>query len=370
MNNSHRPLWLLAELTYACPLQCPYCSNPVDYASHGRELDTDTWLRVLREARALGSVQLGFSGGEPLVRNDLEILLREAASLGFYTNLITSGVGMDNDRIKNFRELGLDHIQISFQAPERELNDYYAGSAVFDHKLSMARAVKENGYPMVLCFVIHRDNIDRVEDIIRLALELKADYLELATTQYQGWALINRDHLLPGKEQVEQAERVAHEYQNRYQDRIKIYFVVADYYENRPKACMNGWGRTALVVSPDGTALPCHSARILPGIEWPNVGNHTMEWIWESSPGFNRFRGDDWMKEPCKSCSEKSIDFGGCRCQAYLLTGDPSNADPVCDKSPFHHVILESTARRESAAEPDQTGPMFFRNPKNSDKLS
>lgn len=360
-----RPLWLLAELTYACPLQCPYCSNPVDFARHKDELDTAAWLRVLREARALGALQLGLSGGEPLVRRDLEVIIAEARRLGYYTNLITSGVGMDEARVVAFREAGLDHIQVSFQASSRELNDLIAGTEAFDHKLAMARAVKRQGYPMVLCFVLHRDNIDQTREVLDLAVALEADYVELATTQYYGWALVNRDRLLPSREQLQAAEAVAHDYQARLKGRMKIYYVVPDYYENRPKPCMNGWGRVFLTVAPDGTALPCHAARGLPGLELPNVRDHDLAWIWNDSPGFNKFRGYGWMKEPCRSCPEREKDFGGCRCQAWQLTGDPANADPVCDLSPHHGVVLDAIARAGTGER-----PLLFRNPRNSKALA
>ena len=363
-------MWLLAELTYACPLQCPYCSNPVDFARTGTELDTDDWLRVLRQARALGAVQLGFSGGEPLARRDLDTLIGEAHELGYYTNLITSGLGMDADRVARFRQLGLDHIQLSFQAGDRALNDLVAGTEAFDHKLAMARAVKANGFPMVLCFVLYRENIDQMSHILDMAAELEADQVELANTQYYGWAVPNRDRLLPTREQLKRAEAVAHEYQERYRGRMKILYVVPDYYENRPKACMNGWGKIFLTVTPDGTALPCQAARQLPGLEFPNVKDHDVAWIWRDSPGFNRFRGYDWMKEPCRSCPEREKDFGGCRCQAYLLTGDPANADPVCDLSPHHDVVLKAIDAAEASSQADMRKPFVYRNPRNSRELS
>jgi PqqA peptide cyclase len=361
-----KPLWLLAELTYACPLQCPYCSNPVDFARVKTELTTEEWRRVLTEARAMGATQLGFSGGEPLVRRDLETLIAHARALGYYTNLITSGVGMDEARVQAFREAGLDHIQLSFQSSEKAQNDFIAGCEAFEHKLAMARAVKQSGYPMVLCFVIHSDNIDRIEDMLRLAVDLQADYVELATTQYYGWALHNRDRLLPTRAQLEGAEAIAHNYQARYQGRMKIYYVVPDYYETRPKACMNGWGAVFLTIAPDGTALPCHAARELPGIQFPSVRQHDIAWIWNESPAFNRFRGFDWMKEPCRTCPERFKDFGGCRCQAYLLTGDAENADPVCDLSPHHDRVLAAIERAAKSSPPASEAPLVFRNTRSS----
>jgi pyrroloquinoline quinone biosynthesis protein E len=360
---------LLAELTYACPLQCPYCSNPVDFAAAGQELDTETWLRVLREARALGAAQLGFSGGEPLLRRDLEVLIAEARTLGYYSNLITSGVGMDEARVKGFREAGLDHIQVSFQASSAELNDYIAGTQAFAHKVAMAQAVKAQGFPMVLCFVLHRDNIDQIDDVLVLAERLNADYVELATTQYYGWALVNRARLLPTREQLARAERTVAEYRARNDAAMKIYYVVPDYYETRPKPCMNGWAKVFLTIAPDGTALPCHAARGLPGLNFPNVRERDVRSIWFDSEAFARFRGYDWMREPCRSCPEREKDFGGCRCQAFQLTGDPANADPVCDKSPQHHLIEKIVSDANTAQQRPMEAPLVFRNPRNSKRL-
>lgn len=363
----NKPLWLLAELTYACPLQCPYCSNPLDFSQQKTELDTEAWLKVLREARALGATQLGFSGGEPTTRQDLEILIAEARKMGYYTNLITSGVGLKPERIAAFKAAGLDHIQVSFQASSAELNDYLAGTAAFEHKQAIAREVKKQGYPMVLCFVLHRQNTDNIAEILDLAEELGADYVELATTQYYGWALVNRDQLLPTREQLQRAEPIAHAYQEKFKGKMKIYYVVPDYYEGRPKACMNGWGNIFLTIAPDGTALPCHSARELPNLTFPNVQEHSLKWIWEESPAFQHFRGDEWMKEPCRTCPEKAKDFGGCRCQAYLLTGDATNADPVCSLSPHHETIVAAI----NQANPElPSKALIFRNPKNSKQFS
>ena len=360
-----KPLWLLAELTYRCPLQCPYCSNPLDIARYEHELSTQEWIRVLREARALGAVQLGLSGGEALVRKDLEELIAAAHDLGFYTNLLTSGLGMDEARIRAFKEAGLDHIQISFQASTEELNNFIAGNASFQHKLAMAKLVKQYGYPMVLCFVLHRHNTDQVEQILDLAHALKADYVELATTQYYGWALLNRDQLLPTRDQIQRAEAIAHRYQEQLKGRMKTLYVVPDYYEERPKACMKGWGAIFLTVAPDGTALPCHAAGGLPGLSFPNVRDHSLEWIWDQSPDFNKFRGFDWMKEPCRTCPEQTKDFGGCRCQAYLLTGDAANADPVCAKSP-HHAALTQRVEAIGQLATGAAAPLIYRNFRNS----
>ena len=363
------PLWLLAELTYKCPLQCPYCSNPLDIARYSDELSTEDWIRVFREARALGAVQLGFSGGEALVRDDLEELIAEAHNLGYYTNLLTSGVGMDEARIGAFKRAGLDHIQISFQASNEEINNFIARNDSFEHKLEMARLVKKYQYPMVLCFVLHRHNTDQVEEIIQLAHSLEADYIELATTQYYGWAMKNRDQLLPSREQITRAEAIAHRYQKELKGKMRILYVVPDYYEDRPKACMRGWGGIFLTIAPDGTALPCHAAGILPGLSFPNVRENSVEWIWKDSPDFNKFRGYDWMKEPCRTCPEREKDFGGCRCQAFLMTGDAANADPVCSKSPYHeqlHQTVEDIGARQDGV---TTAPIVFRNMRNSKQI-
>jgi pyrroloquinoline quinone biosynthesis protein E len=341
------PLWLLLELTYRCPLHCVYCSNPTDLASTGQELGTDEWLRVLREARALGAVQLGLSGGEPLARDDLEPIVAEAHALGFYTNLITSGVGLTEARIRALKAAGLDHIQLSFQDSGRAMNDFLTSTRTFDLKSKVAALIKRYDYPMVLNVVLHRLNIDHVEQILEMAQQMEADYVELANTQYYGWAWLNRERLLPSREQVLQAEATTRRFRERAGERMKIYFVVPDYFERRPKACMNGLGSVFLTVAPDGLALPCHAARMLPGLDLPNVRDASIESIWFDSPGFNHFRGDAWMKEPCRSCPEKTKDFGGCRCQAYLLTGDAANADPVCDLSPHHHLVTEAVALAE-----------------------
>ncbi len=364
------PRWLLAELTYACPLQCPYCSNPVDYAHYKTELSTDDWKRVLTQARQMGAVQLGLSGGEPLTRQDLPELVQHARALGYYSNLITSGYGMTEAKIIELKAAGLDHIQVSIQASNQQLNDHIAGTESFVHKKQVAHWVKQHGYPMVLCVVLHRDNIGQMADILAMAEELGADYLELANTQYYGWAHLNRDLLLPTKAQFEQAEAIAQAYKEKVAGKMKIYYVVPDFYEDRPKACMNGWGSTFLTIAPDGTALPCHSARQLPGLDCPNVNDYSIAEIWNDSKAFNFFRGDDWMKEPCRSCDEKAKDFGGCRCQAYLLTGDLYATDPVCSKSTQRGVIRQAIESAQQCVGSGTEKPLVFRNNKNSKALS
>ncbi|HFD11161.1 MAG TPA: pyrroloquinoline quinone biosynthesis protein PqqE [Crenotrichaceae bacterium] len=360
------PRWLLAELTYACPLQCPYCSNPINYPDYNNELSTDDWKRVLSEARKMGAVQLGLSGGEPLVRQDLVEIVSHGRELGYYSNLITSGLTLNEKRILELKNAGLDHIQISFQASSAEVNDFLAGTQAFQQKKDMARLVKKHGYPMVLCVVIHRQNIHQMREILELAIELDADYLELANTQYYGWAHRNRDQLLPTKEQFTEAENIAQQYKQKLEGKMKIYYVVPDYYEDRPKACMNGWGTTFLTIAPDGTALPCHAAAQLPDMQLPNVREFSINEIWNQSAAFNWFRGDEWMKQPCRSCPEKTRDYGGCRCQAYMLTGDMYAADPVCSKSPDHATITSITETTQENDLNNEDQPLIFRNPKNA----
>ena len=335
------PLWLLVELTYRCPLHCAFCSNPVDYRGMGPDLDTDTWIKVLREARALGAVQLGLSGGEPLLRDDLEVIIAEARKLGFYTNLITSGIGLTDQRLDDLKTAGLDHIQLSFQDSSRELNDFLSSTRTFDLKQRVAASIKSHGYPMVMNCVLHRMNLPHVDQIIDMALAMGAEYLELANTQYYGWAMRNRAQLIPSHAQLIEAEATVNRRRAEIGDRCKIIFVVPDYFETRPKPCMNGWGSLFLVITPDGVALPCHAARALPGLAFPSVQDMSVREIWYDSEAFNAYRGDSWMRDPCRTCDERERDFGGCRCQAFLLTGDARNADPVCDKSASHGVVTQ-----------------------------
>lgn len=357
-----RPFWLLAELTYRCPLQCGYCSNPSDYNQYKNELTTEQWLDVFRQARDLGTVQLGLSGGEPAVRQDLEELIQEARAMGFYTNLITSTVGITRARLDRIISAGIDHIQVSYQDVEASKNDFIAGTECFEHKVKMGQAIKEAGIPMVFNIVIHKGNIDHIEQIIQFAEQMGAGYLELASSQYYGFALRNRDQLLPSKAQLVKAERIAKDYQQRLAGKMKIYYIIPDYYEKRPKPCMHGWGKVFLTVTPDGTALPCHSAKVIPDIDFPNVAKSKVEEIWYRSKAFNFFRGDSWMQEPCRSCADKTKDFAGCRCQAYMLTGDARNADPVCEFSP-HHALIQQAIDDAERSQFDEK--LIFRNPSN-----
>ncbi|WP_036165499.1 pyrroloquinoline quinone biosynthesis protein PqqE [Massilia sp. 9096] len=367
------PYWLLAELTYRCPLHCAFCYNPLHYEGVRNELTTGEWVDVLRQARALGAVQLGFSGGEPLVRDDLEELVAEARRLGFYSNLITSGVGLTETRIAALKAAGLDHIQLSFQDSTRELNDFLSSTKTFDLKLKVARLIKQYDYPMVVNCVLHRYNLPHVGKIIEMALDLGAEYLELANTQYYGWAMKNRDQLMPTLEQVREAERVVADYRERIGDRCKLLFVVPDYFEDRPKACMSGWGEVFLGVAPDGVALPCHNARDLPGLDLPNVRDMPLSAIWRDSRAFNAYRGDDWMQEPCRSCDEKGRDRGGCRCQAFMLAGDAAATDPICAKSPrrqeVDQVIAFVAHAAKSGLDTRNEQPVLFRTDANSRAL-
>jgi len=359
------PLWLLAELTYRCPLHCVFCYNPVDFAQQAGELGTEDWLRVLRQGRELGAVQCGLSGGEPLLRDDLELIVAEAHRLGYYTNLLTSGVGLTEERAAALKAAGLDHVQLSFQDSTREMNDFLSHTRTFGLKQRVAKILKANGWPMVMNVVIHRLNIDHVDRIIGMAAELGAEYLELANTQYYSWAFVNRDQLLPTHEQLRRAERVTDAWRIRLGDRMRLFFVAPDYHEGRAKRCVNGWGSMFLTVAPDGTALPCHTARMLPGPAFPNVREQALRDIWFDSEGFNRYRGTGWMKEPCASCEQREADLGGCRCQAYLLAGDAAAADPVCSKSPHHAGVQAAVEKAGGAVE----HPLVFRDPANSRRL-
>lgn len=371
MNTPGPPLWLLAELTYRCPLHCVFCYNPIDFATQESELSTDDWLRVLREGRAMGAVQLGLSGGEPLLRDDLETIVAEAHRLGYYTNLLTSGVGLTEARAAALKAAGLDHVQLSFQDSTREMNDFLSHTKTFELKNKVAAIIKAQGWPMVMNVVIHRMNIDHIDRIIGMAAEFGAEYIELANTQYYSWAYLNRDQLLPTREQLQRAEAVTDAWRKKMGERLRIFFVAPDYHEGKAKKCVNGWGSMFLTVAPDGTALPCHTAKMLPGLAFPNVREQGLREIWFDSDGFNRYRGTGWMKEPCASCEHKEEDLGGCRCQAYLIAHDAEVADPVCRKSPHHGKVLEAVARAEGASAGRVTEhPLVFRDPKNSKRLA
>jgi PqqA peptide cyclase len=338
------PTTLLAEITHRCPLHCPYCSNPLDLQRGQTELSTDEWKRVFTEARALGVLQLGLSGGEPLLRKDLEALVDHARRAGLYTTLVTSGLGLTRERALRLRDAGIDHVQISFQDSDRTNTERIAGITSVDKKVAAAALVREIGVAFSVNVVLHRGNLDHIGEIIELAASLGGDRLELANTQYYGWAALNRDALMPTRAQLDAAEPVVDAAVARFRGKMQIIYVLPDYYSQYPKACYGGWGSVYIVIGPDGRVLPCHAATQITSLSFDTVRDHSLEWIWRDSPGFRAFRGDDWMREPCRSCPRKTVDFGGCRCQAFLLTGDARNTDPVCSLSPNRHVIDEALA--------------------------
>jgi len=343
MNNaSTKPLGLLAELTYRCPLHCPYCSNPLNLSAYDDELALEEWVRVFTEARTLGVLQLHLSGGEPLQRRDLVEIVTQARALGFYTNLITSALALTTAKALQLQQAGLDHVQISLQAADRQTSDLIAGTPSFHKKIAAARLVKALGFPLTLNVVLHRHNIEQIESILALAEELAADRIELANTQYYGWALRNRAALLPTREQLQRAEPIVRAAKERLAGQMQIIYVLPDYYSRYPKPCMGGWARHQLTVAPNGNVLPCLAAAQIPELPIENVRNRSLEWIWHASPTFNRFRGTDWMPEPCRSCPRQNVDFGGCRCQAFQLTGDAAATDPVCHLSPNHAIVEEA----------------------------
>jgi PqqA peptide cyclase len=346
-----RPLGMLAELTHRCPLGCPYCSNPLALDSRNEELDTATWVAVMRQAGALGVLQVHLSGGEPAARRDLVDITAAAREAGLYTNLITSGVGVDTRRLKSLADAGLDHVQISIQDSLPASADRIAGyDGAFARKRALAADVRALDLPLTINAVIHRANIDRIGDLVAMALEMGASRVEIAHVQYYGWALRNRAALMPRREQVERAVAVVEDLRQRHRGMIVIDSVVPDYHARYPKPCVGGWGRRSLNVTPSGKVLPCHAAETIPGLEFWSVREHALADIWTSSPAFTAFRGTDYLPEPCKSCDRREIDFGGCRCQALALTGDARATDPVCHLSP-HHAEVQALAEREDDAE-------------------
>lgn len=337
-----RPLALVAELTYRCPLRCPYCSNPLALARYQPELETAQWLRILEEAAALGVVQVHFTGGEPLLRGDLAELVRRARQLDLYSNLSTGATLADAASLERLRAAGLDHLQVSLLDSRPEGNDWLAGAASFPQKARAVESARRLGLPVTLNVVLHRHNLDHLEEVIELALQWQVDRLELAHVQYVGWAFRNRAALVPTAAQLARAADQVKAFRQRGLRRPEILHVLPDYFQEFPKACLHGWGRAFLTVAPDGAVLPCQAAREIPGLEFPSVRSLSLEEIWFGSPVFQQFRGTGWMPEPCKSCERREIDFGGCRCQAFLLTGDPAATDPVCRLSPSHRVLRQA----------------------------
>jgi pyrroloquinoline quinone biosynthesis protein E len=343
---------LVAELTYRCPLRCVYCSNPTALERLGAELTTEEWVRALEEAAALGVVQVTFSGGEPLLRPDLEELVRAARRFDLYTSLITSAVPLDEDRLDRLVAAGLDAVQISFQDATGAQAAALAGKDAHTEKLAAASWVRARGLPLTLNVVLHRANLAQVPAIIALAETLGARRLELANTQFLGWALANRDALLPSAAAIDEARALAAAAAERLRGRMEVLFVLPDYVAERPRACMNGWAERYIVVAPDGRVLPCQAAHRLP-LEFESVRDRNLGAIWRESPALGAYRGDawqTWMEEPCRSCERRAIDFGGCRCQAFELTGRATATDPVCPLSPAHETIRAAREAAEAAA--------------------
>jgi pyrroloquinoline quinone biosynthesis protein E len=340
---------LLAELTHRCPLACPYCSNPLELERTSAELDTVTWKRVLDEAAALGVLQVHFSGGEPTARRDLPEFVRHAAKSGLYSNLITSGVLLDAAAIAVLADAGLDHVQLSFQDAEMGSADRIGGfRGGHARKLAVAAQIGAAGLPLTANFVVHRQNLDRLPDMLALGEAIGASRIEIAHVQYYGWGLLNRNWLMPSLAQVQAATAIVEQAQETLRGRIAIDYVVPDYHASRPCRLSGGWARRSLNITPSGLALPCHAAETLPGFRFPSVRTHSLAEIWRDDPAFTRFRGTDWMPEPCRSCDQREIDWGGCRCQAFALTGDAGATDPACSLSPQHHVMAEAVAASQA----------------------
>jgi pyrroloquinoline quinone biosynthesis protein E len=349
-----RPLSLLCEITYRCNLQCPYCYNPLGLQGYRDELTTSDWLRVLTQAAELGVVQAHFSGGEPTLRPDLPQLIAGASSAGLYTNLITQGTFLDDRLLDALLQAGLDHVQISIQAPERELADLIAGTAAHDKKLDALTRLRDRDVALTLNCVLHRLNHDSIVETIAFAERLGIRRLELANVQFSGWAFKNRVALMPTREQVAHGEAVVAAARERLHGRMEIVYVLPDYFGDFPKPCMNGWGTTFMTVTPNGTTLPCPAAAGIASMTFENVRDRSLAQIWNESESFQRYRGTDWMREPCRSCERREIDWGGCRCQAFLLTGDAAATDPACSLSPDRELVL---AMRDASAQPPELVP-------------
>ena len=335
------PLNLIAELTYRCPLRCPYCSNPLSYAKQRDDLATNDWVHIFEQASRMGIVHLGLTGGEPTLRGDLEELVRAAHEADLYTHLVTSARPIDPDGLVALAAAGLESVQISFQSGTAERSDRIAGTQSFEEKRALCEATRRLGLPLTMNVVLHRDNLDDIEAILELALQVGADRLELANTQYHGFALANRDGLLPEREQLEHASAIVDEFTKRH-SRPRTLFVLPDYFSDRPKPCMGGWGQIAMVIDPRGKVLPCHDAGRIETLEFWSAKDRSLAECWHEAPGMRAFRGTEWMPEPCRSCDRKALDFGGCRCQAFALTGDAGATDPACGKAPTHSIIRDA----------------------------
>jgi pyrroloquinoline quinone biosynthesis protein E len=333
------PLALIAEITHRCPLHCVYCSNPLQMAGAHSELSTSEWQSIFAQAGKLGMLHAHFTGGEPLARQDLAELIASARAAGLYTNLITSGIGLAEPRMQALVAAGLDHIQLSFQDSREDAANWIAGAKAHAHKIELSRIIRRHKIAFTVNLVVHRQNLDHLEEMIAFIEQLNPERVEIAHAQYYGWALLNRAALMPTRLQLEKAVEIVTAAEKRLAGRIRIDSVVPDYYAKYPKACMGGWGRRLMLINPAGKVLPCHAAEVIPGLEFENTREQTLEWIWQQSPSFQRFRGETWMPEPCRSCDRRTEDFGGCRCQALLLTGDPTATDPACTLAPAHGLV-------------------------------
>ena len=343
-----RPLALIAEITHRCPLHCVYCSNPLQLAAVDSELSTEEWLEVFRQAGALGMLHAHFTGGEPLARADLAELIAGARDAGLYTNLITSGIGLSDSRLKALVEAGLDHIQLSFQDSREAEANWIAGAKAHAHKIELSKQIRQHKIAFTVNLVVHRQNIDHLEEMIAFIEQLAPERMEIAHTQYYGWALKNRSALLPTRVQLDKAVEAVTAAEKRLTGHIRIDFVVPDYYARFPKACMGGWGRRLVLINPSGKVLPCHAAEVIPGMTFENIREQRLESIWDESPSFQHFRGEEWMPEPCRNCDQRAVDFGGCRCQALLLTGNAAATDPACSLAPSHNIVEAALAEANS----------------------
>jgi PqqA peptide cyclase len=348
------PLALIAEVTHRCPLHCVYCSNPMQLAGTQSELSTAEWTSVFQQAGKLGMLHAHFTGGEPLARNALTELIASARTAGLYTNLITSGIGLNEQRLKSLVDAGLDHIQISFQDSREGAANWIAGAKAHAHKIELSGEIRKHKIAFTVNLVVHRQNLDHLEEMIAFIEQLNPERMEIAHTQYYGWALANRAALMPTRAQLEKAVAIITDAEKRLAGRIRIDSVVPDYYATYPKACMGGWGRRLMLINPSGKVLPCHAAEVLPGLSFENVREKTLSWIWQESSSFQRFRGEDWMPEPCRSCDRRTEDFGGCRCQAFLLTGDAMVTDPACSLAPVHSIVESAVREANSNVEIEQ----------------
>lgn len=358
------PLALIAELTHRCPLHCVYCSNPLEMQKASAELSTEEWLRIFQEAAGLGCLHVHFTGGEPLARTDLVELTTGARAVGLYVNLITSGMGLSEKRLGALVEAGLEHIQLSFQGSRKELADEIAGAPSHARKLELGRLIRQFKLAFTVNVVVHRQNLDHLDEIILMIEELSPDRVEIANVQYYGWALRNREALLPTRKQIQQAQELVSAAQERLNGRMRIDYVAPDYYARYPKACMGGWGRRLMLIDPAGRALPCHAAGVIPGLTFDTIREHSLEWIWQESTAFQKFRGEAWMPDPCRTCEHRAEDFGGCRCQALLLTGNAAATDPVCSLAPAHNMvekILDRVNESETPVPPTVSNAWVFR---------